>query len=93
VLRKGQIDEIRWAAYHRTWLCLFMALQLGVYKTILQVSSSHPRDFHLFRTLKKNLAAKRFAADANVQQTLTSEFQTLNTEILFTNKCTLLLNT
>jgi len=45
------------------------------------MSSSHPRNFHLFRTLKKNLAAKGFAAVANVKQALTSEFQTLNTDL------------
>jgi len=46
------------------------------------MSSSHPRDFHLFRTLKKkNLAAKGFAAEANVKQALTLEFQALNTDL------------
>lgn len=34
-----------------------------------------------FEQLKKNLAAKGVAADANVKQTFTSEFQTLNTDL------------
>jgi len=34
-----------------------------------------------FEQLKKNLAAKGIAADANVKQAFTSEFQTLNTDL------------
>lgn len=51
------------------------------------MSSSHPRDFQLFRTLKKNLAAKGFATDPNVKQALTSEFQTLNTDLFSIPVC------
>lgn len=73
----------RWESLDRLSpdLGLFMALQLGIYKTTFVNVLSHPRDFHLFWTLKMNLAAKGFVADANVKQTLTSEFQTLNTDL------------
>jgi hypothetical protein len=47
---------------------------------LLQVFCSQPRDFLLFGTLKKILAVKGFAEDANVKQAYTSEFQTLNTD-------------
>ena len=45
------------------------------------MSCSHPRDFNLFRTLKKNLAVKGFATEANVKQALTSEFLTLYNDL------------
>jgi len=38
-----------------------------------------PSDFNLFAPLKKHLAGKRFATDADVKQAVTSCLSTLNT--------------
>jgi hypothetical protein len=43
-----------------------------------------PTDFHLFGLLKKHLAGKQFATDANVKQAVTSRLQLLDTNFFYT---------
>ena len=40
-------------------------------------------EFHLFEPLKKRLAGKQFATDADVKQAVTSCLQTLETDFLY----------
>jgi hypothetical protein len=46
-----------------------------------------PGHMHLFKPLKKQLADKRFATDAEVKQAVTSWTQTLDTEFLYARIC------
>jgi len=48
------------------------------------IRSMLPSDFNLFGPLKKHLAGKRFATDANVKQAVTSWLSTPNTYFFYT---------
>jgi hypothetical protein len=42
-----------------------------------------PSDFHLFLPIKKHLAGKQFATDADVKQAATFSLQTLGTDLFY----------